>query len=149
MITIQKVTNNVQSVPRQSPYIYWHTEVCSRRPVQYSTIVVDDWKCIKYCIFACFCTVIVRCTETFRVPCILLCFRWTEELTNLKSERERLVGDCLISASFLSYTGAFSWEFRRRMVYKDWEVDLRNRNVPLSKPFRLETTLANGPDFTR
>jgi dynein heavy chain len=78
-----------------------------------------------------------------------LCFRWTEELANLKSERERLVGDCLISASFLSYTGTFSWEFRRRMVYEDWEVDLRNRNVPLSKPFRLETTLANDPDFIR
>ena len=32
MITIQKVTSNVQSVPRQSPDIYWHTELCSRRP---------------------------------------------------------------------------------------------------------------------
>jgi hypothetical protein len=32
MITIQKVTNNVQSVPRQSPDIYWHAELCSRRP---------------------------------------------------------------------------------------------------------------------
>jgi hypothetical protein len=32
MITIQKVTSNVQSVPRQSPDIYWHAELCSRRP---------------------------------------------------------------------------------------------------------------------
>jgi hypothetical protein len=32
MITIQKVTSNVQSVPRQSPDIYWHFELCSRRP---------------------------------------------------------------------------------------------------------------------
>jgi dynein heavy chain len=78
-----------------------------------------------------------------------LCFRWTEELANLKSERERLVGDCLISASFLSYTGAFSWEFRRRMVYEDWELDLRNRNVPLSKFFRLEKTLANDSEVIR
>jgi hypothetical protein len=31
-ITIQKVTINVQSVPRQSPHIYWHVELCSRRP---------------------------------------------------------------------------------------------------------------------
>lgn len=80
---------------------------------------------------------------------LFLCFRWTEELANLKSEKERLVGDCLISASFLSYTGAFSWEFRRRMIYDDWEVDLRSRNVPLSKPFRPETTLANDSDFIR
>jgi len=32
MTTIQKVTNNVQSVPNQSPDIYWHTKLCSRRP---------------------------------------------------------------------------------------------------------------------
>jgi hypothetical protein len=32
MITIQKVTSNVQSVSRQSPDIYWHVELCSRRP---------------------------------------------------------------------------------------------------------------------
>jgi hypothetical protein len=32
MITIQKVTSNVQSVPRQSPDIYWHAELCSRIP---------------------------------------------------------------------------------------------------------------------
>jgi len=32
MITIQKVTSNVQSVRRQSPDIYWHAELCSQRP---------------------------------------------------------------------------------------------------------------------
>jgi len=32
MITIQKVTSNVQSVPHQSPDICWHAELCSRRP---------------------------------------------------------------------------------------------------------------------
>jgi hypothetical protein len=31
-ITMQEVTDNVQSVPRQSPDIYWHAELCSRRP---------------------------------------------------------------------------------------------------------------------
>jgi hypothetical protein len=32
MVTIQKVTSNVQSVPRQCPDICWHAELCSRRP---------------------------------------------------------------------------------------------------------------------
>jgi len=32
MIAIQKVTSKVQSVPRQSPDIYWNAELCSRRP---------------------------------------------------------------------------------------------------------------------
>ena len=29
-ITIQKVTSNVQSIPRQSPYIYRHAELSDR-----------------------------------------------------------------------------------------------------------------------
>ena len=57
MITIQKDTSNVQSVPRQSPDIYWHV------------IIVDDWNCSKQCTFACFCTVIVSCTEAFCSSC--------------------------------------------------------------------------------
>ena len=32
IITIQKVTSNVQSVPRQSPDIYSQAELCSRTP---------------------------------------------------------------------------------------------------------------------
>ena len=32
IITIQNVTSNVQSFPRQSPDIYWHAELCSRGP---------------------------------------------------------------------------------------------------------------------
>ena len=32
MITIRKVAINAQSVPRQSPDIYWKAELCSRRP---------------------------------------------------------------------------------------------------------------------
>ena len=32
MVMIQKVTSNVQSVPRQPPDIYWHAELCSRKP---------------------------------------------------------------------------------------------------------------------
>jgi hypothetical protein len=67
MITVQKVTSNVQRVPRQSPDIYWHAELCSRRPCSvYYVITVSDWNCLKY--FCVFCTVIVRCTETFNHP---------------------------------------------------------------------------------
>jgi dynein heavy chain len=79
---------------------------------------------------------------------ILQC-RWSEELANLHEEREMLVGDCLIAASFLSYTGIFSWEFRRQMVHEDWEVDLRGRGVPLSKHLRVEKILCNDAEISR
>jgi dynein heavy chain len=60
-----------------------------------------------------------------------------------------LLGDCLISASFLSYTGIFTLEFRRRMLCEDWEVDLRGRGVPVSKHLRLEKILSNDVDISR
>jgi hypothetical protein len=56
MITIQKVTSNIQSVPRQSPDI--HAELCSRTltpsviPNYNYVITVSDWNCLEYvCVF--------------------------------------------------------------------------------------------------
>jgi hypothetical protein len=54
MITIQKVKRNVESVPRQSPDIYWHAELCSFIPNSNYVIMVGDWNCLKFCIFAWF-----------------------------------------------------------------------------------------------
>jgi hypothetical protein len=34
-------------------------------------IMVNDWHCLKY--FACFCTYIIRCTQTFWSPCVCVC----------------------------------------------------------------------------
>jgi hypothetical protein len=66
-IKIQKATCNVQSVPRQSPGIYWHdgqgqgdtrlTLKPSGNPNYNYIIVVSDWNCLKY--LACFCTIII------------------------------------------------------------------------------------------
>jgi hypothetical protein len=70
MITIQKVRSSVQSVPRQSPDIYWRDCVLEDR-VQYSTVHIPNLFCdghlqlINYVVI-----VIVRCTETFWSPCI-------------------------------------------------------------------------------
>ena len=61
MITIQKVTSNFQSVPRQSLDIYWHglgdtrlTLTPSVIPNSNYVIMVGDWNGLKYIIFACF-----------------------------------------------------------------------------------------------
>jgi hypothetical protein len=54
IITIHKVASNVQSVPRHSPDVYWHAELCSRRKcsVKHYVITVSDWNCLKYfCVF--------------------------------------------------------------------------------------------------
>ncbi|VEL20998.1 unnamed protein product [Protopolystoma xenopodis] len=69
--------------------------------------------------------------------------RWTGELTGLQARHTRLPGDCLLGAAFLSYVGAFSWEFRHTMLHDDWLADLLERNIPVSQPFRLEEVLSH------
>jgi hypothetical protein len=48
--------------------------------------------------------------------------RWTRDIADLEARRERLVGDCLLTSSFLSYTGAFTANYRHAMVYEMWQV---------------------------
>ena len=61
----------------------------------------------------------------------------------------QLLGDCLVCAAFLSYVGAFSWEFRDQLVYDDWVGDLMARRVPISDPFRLENLLTNDVEISK
>jgi len=46
--------------------------------------------------------------------------RWGEESKQLRIDKENLLGDCLLAAGFLSYTGPFTFEFRENMIYNDW-----------------------------
>ncbi|TGZ60763.1 hypothetical protein CRM22_008363 [Opisthorchis felineus] len=75
--------------------------------------------------------------------------RWDQDRKELLKKRTRLLGDCLLSAAFLSYTGAFSWEFRTRMIYRDWQSALLERAIPLSQPFRLEDVLTNDVEVSK
>ncbi|XP_050408300.1 dynein axonemal heavy chain 10 [Patella vulgata] len=75
--------------------------------------------------------------------------RWTQDLEELKKKRVRLLGDCLLNSAFLSYVGAFSWEFRVDLVYKEWQADLLEREIPLSQPFKLEDLLTNDVEISK
>lgn len=67
--------------------------------------------------------------------------RWTKDLEDLRVDKEKLIGNCLLCGSFLSYTGPFSYEFRKSMVYEDWYQDVLDRNIPVTAGFRLEANL--------
>jgi dynein heavy chain len=67
--------------------------------------------------------------------------RWTKDREDIEARKERLVGDCLLTASFLSYTGAFTFDFRYQMIYEDWNGNAQGKKLPLSQPFRLEQLL--------
>lgn len=76
-------------------------------------------------------------------------FRWTQDLEELKQQRVHLLGDCLISAAFLSYAGAFSSDFRKEMIYEVWLNDVQSRTIPISQPFILENLLTDEVEICR
>uniref|UniRef100_A0A7S2K9S5 AAA+ ATPase domain-containing protein n=1 Tax=Leptocylindrus danicus TaxID=163516 RepID=A0A7S2K9S5_9STRA len=67
--------------------------------------------------------------------------RWGHEILSLREGREKLIGDCLLSASFLSYVGAFSAEYRDKLMYDELLPDLKARNIPVSEDFQVEKML--------
>lgn len=75
--------------------------------------------------------------------------RWTVDLAMLHAEKERLVGNCLLCSSFLSYCGPFTYEYRRQMIYEDWKGDLIEKGVPFTESFRLETSLTNDVEISK
>ncbi|XP_027269695.1 dynein heavy chain 10, axonemal isoform X2 [Cricetulus griseus] len=75
--------------------------------------------------------------------------RWLNDLDELMHRRVKLLGDCLLCAAFLSYEGAFTWEFRDEMVNNVWLNDILERDIPLSQPFRLENLLTDDVEISR
>ncbi|XP_004690685.2 PREDICTED: dynein heavy chain 10, axonemal [Condylura cristata] len=75
--------------------------------------------------------------------------RWLKDLAELMHRRVKLLGDCLLCAAFLSYEGAFTWEFRDEMVNQVWQEDILQREIPLSQPFRLESLLTDDVEISR
>jgi hypothetical protein len=124
MITIQKVTSNVQSVPRQSPDIYWHAELCSKTVFSiarstfrmYSVMAILTssavWAVFEYWVF--------HRTETFWSPCIIL-FDYKSRLPLSPnrdwrldivpcSKMRRIVSDQR-KWGYYEYRGDYSWFF--------------------------------------
>ncbi|KAM6297937.1 dynein axonemal heavy chain 10 [Aegotheles albertisi] len=75
--------------------------------------------------------------------------RWTKELEDYEIRKVKLLGDCLLCAAFLSYEGAFNWEFRNEMIYQVWQGDVLSREIPVSQPFKLESLLTNDVEVSR
>lgn len=76
-------------------------------------------------------------------------YRWTSDLEELKQQRIRLLGDCLLGAAFLSYLGAFTWDFRKDMLKTEWEKDVLERKIPISQPFKLDALLTNDVEISK
>lgn len=53
-------------------------------------------------------------------------------MCKMANNKYEVIGTFLLAASFLSYTGPFTPEFRDRMLFDDWLPDLRSRSIPIS-----------------
>lgn len=69
--------------------------------------------------------------------------RWTEDLQKMGEVKKRLVGDCLLNAAFVSYAGPFNHEFRKEMVYVDWQERLKTKGIDKTEDFKIETLLTS------
>ncbi|KAH8417458.1 hypothetical protein KR222_000260 [Zaprionus bogoriensis] len=75
--------------------------------------------------------------------------RWSKDMADLGNQLIDSVGICLISASFLAYTGAFTWEFRKTMVFNDWLEDIIGLGIPMKVPFKIEGYLTNDVEISQ
>uniref|UniRef100_A0A1I8PAD1 Dynein-1, subspecies f n=1 Tax=Stomoxys calcitrans TaxID=35570 RepID=A0A1I8PAD1_STOCA len=74
--------------------------------------------------------------------------RWSHDLERYAQQLVVMIGQCLLCASFLAYTGAFSWEFRKTMIFEDWLADIEEKEIPVIMPFRIGESLTNDVEIS-
>ncbi len=75
--------------------------------------------------------------------------RWTDDSKILEEKKIKLLGDCLLTSSFLSYSGPFDFEFRKKMIYENWFDDVKKRAIPQSDVFKLEELLTSDVEISQ
>ncbi|XP_069810981.1 dynein axonemal heavy chain 8 isoform X3 [Dendropsophus ebraccatus] len=71
--------------------------------------------------------------------------RWTEQSKVMKAQVDRLAGDVLVVAAFLSYCGPFNQSFRSLLLKDVWIKEIRSRNIPLSENLSVVSMLVEQP----
>lgn len=74
--------------------------------------------------------------------------RWTAQKEVLAAKEAMLVGNSLLAAGFLSYTGAFTFAFRREML-EQWVGGVQERKIPMSEPFNLQSLLTTDVEVSK
>lgn len=63
--------------------------------------------------------------------------RWLSNLSTLETEKLNVIGDCLLTASFLTYAGCFSQPLRNEMLLNDWLSDIHTKHIPIAINFNV------------
>ena len=67
--------------------------------------------------------------------------RWTESVTDLEEAYKNLIGDCLVSAGTIAYSGPFTPDFRRTLN-DEWRERLVTLNIPHTPGCDVQATLS-------
>ncbi len=62
---------------------------------------------------------------------------WIDASKRLGSEKESLLGDMIISSSFVTYLGPFEGIYRDQIVQKKWKQFVINKHILVSEVFSL------------
>lgn len=74
---------------------------------------------------------------------------WIQSGEQLEKQMERTLGDILISVGFISYLGAFTDEYRNRIVNKEWIEGIKQEQIECSDEFRLENTIGDSLEIQK
>lgn len=75
--------------------------------------------------------------------------RWGAAIEEFGVMEEKLVGDVLISSSFVSYVGPFSTYFRDLLLNQKWVPDIVERAIPMTEGFSLLDMLSDDSSRAR
>lgn len=75
--------------------------------------------------------------------------RWTEDKINLGISKACLVGDCLLNCAFLSYLGAFNYDFRVNLLNDEWHANIVKQKIPLSENWKLTELLTSDVEIAK
>ena len=68
--------------------------------------------------------------------------RWALDAEAIGKDLEFLVGDVFLSAACISYSGAFTGEYRKQLITK-WHALVQEKAVPVSEVFKLRVVMGN------
>jgi dynein heavy chain len=72
--------------------------------------------------------------------------RWTVSIKLYRESINNLIGDVLMAAAFMSYSGPFNGQYREQLR-KLWEERIRKDKLPMSNKFSVSSFLAHATDM--
>lgn len=67
--------------------------------------------------------------------------RWEAQVLELDSQYEKLIGDCILAAAFMSYCGPFPSEYRDGLI-SDWLSTVESERIPHTQGFDFADFMA-------